>query len=241
MHVLRRSVGAHPQSAVVPGRRVRHEQRRQRQDPGAHSVPRGLHSAGVGRQRHGARRGLRRLARGAARRVAGSSWITAYWGPAHSPTTSQSLGDRHVAGCDGLTHGTPRVGGSGGGASPRGSSPTAHRRVVSGSDGMGGARARQSQYRRRPPAGRHPRRHQRQDQVSREVSALRAVGRRRGVGRLLRRRGAGPVHDPGLSRARGQARRRPGSDARRWIGSTADGQRGHQPAVLPAHQGVRGA
>ena len=49
------------QHAALPCRRLRDEQRRQRQDPRADRIPRGLHPAGGGRQRHRARRGVLRL------------------------------------------------------------------------------------------------------------------------------------------------------------------------------------
>ena len=52
----------HEEPSTMPRRRLRDEQRRQRQDPRTHRLPRRLHPAGVGRQRHRARRGVRRLA-----------------------------------------------------------------------------------------------------------------------------------------------------------------------------------
>ena len=53
---------AHSVGRTVPRRRVRDEQRGQREDPGEHAVQDDLHPAGGGRQRHRARRGARRLA-----------------------------------------------------------------------------------------------------------------------------------------------------------------------------------
>ena len=53
------------------------------------------------------------------------------------------------------------------------------RRLVSGADGMGRARARQPQHRRRPAARRHARHHQHAHQVPRALPAVRAVGRSR--------------------------------------------------------------
>ena len=81
-HVLN---GLHARDAVVAplsGRRLRDEQRGQRQDPRADAVQGGLHPAGVRRQRHGARRGLLGLEPGARPSRARFVMRHGYWGPA---------------------------------------------------------------------------------------------------------------------------------------------------------------
>ncbi len=78
---------------------------------------------------------------------------------------------------------------------------------------------------------------QHQDQVPREVQALCARGRGRGAGRLLRGRGPGPVHDPGVSRAGGEAGDHPGGDACGWERPAAEGERDYQPEYSTASSG----
>ena len=62
------------------------------------------------------------------------------------------------------------------------------RRLVPGTHGMGRARARQPQHPGRSAARGHARHHQHEDQVPREVPAVRAVGAGRSARRVLRRR-----------------------------------------------------
>ena len=73
------------------------------------------------------------------------------------------------------------------------------------------------------------------------LPALCAVDPRRGDRRVLRRRRARSVHDPGLSGARREARRHSGRDARRWLGPAAVGQSREQSALLGADSRLRRA
>ena len=88
LHVLRHVQKAHRQHEAVPGRRLRDEQRRQRQDPRTDRLPRRLHPAGVRRQRHGPRRGLLRLEPDRPAGRAASSWSTATGGRRSATTRS---------------------------------------------------------------------------------------------------------------------------------------------------------
>src|SRR4029077_519878 len=112
--------------------------------------------------------------------------------------------------------------------------------LVSGSDGVGLARARQSQHHCGPAARGHAGDHQHAYQVSGAVPAVRAVGARGGARRLLRRRRPRSVHAAGVPRATRQAGAGSGHYARRRLGPAADRESAVQSALLPADQVVRG-
>src|SRR5262249_409688 len=77
------------------------------------------------------------------------------------------------------------------------------------------------------------------NQVSRAVPAVCAVGARRALRRLLRRRGAGSLHAAGVSGPAGEARRGSGDHARRRIWTVADRQPPAESPLLESDQGVR--
>ena len=209
MHVLRHVYEATKNPAPLPGGRLRDEQRRQRQDPRAHAVSRRLHSAGVRRQRHGARRRVRRLARVARPRRAlrdGARLLGTEFddcrdcGGAVRAGRGDSRRRLHASGA-----GTTRTRSTTG---PRRRSPPG--RVVGWFQGRmeWGARALGNRSIVADPAARgHARHHQHAHQVSRAVPAVRAVGGRRSHRRLLRRRRARSVHAAGLSDPARQTRR----------------------------------
>src|SRR4051812_22335744 len=106
------------------------------------------------------------------------------------------------------------------------------RRLVPGPHGVGRARPRQPQHRRRPAARRHARDHQHADQVSRALPSLRGGGAGGGARRFLRRGGPRPVHAAGLSGPARQAQDGAGDPPRRRSGPAAARQRKIEPPLL---------
>ena len=154
-HVLRGLHARTRQPRPLPGRRLRHEQRRQRQDPRGDAVSAGVRAARRRRQRDGARGRLSRV-------EPAPAWLPAL---RHGP---RLLGAPALASrpCGGARRADVRAGAAGHarhrarrrrGALPlhgRASRRGPGRRLVPGADGVGGARPRQPEHPRRSPAAR---------------------------------------------------------------------------------------
>src|SRR2546427_3669911 len=227
---------------TLPRRRLRDEQRRQRQDQGAHGLHGRLHSACGRRQRHGARGGVRGLASSLARgaplrdgaRLLGTRVQRRGDRVGARPRASGDRGVRVRVASARRHRGGRAVDGATNRGRPRGG-------VVSGSDGVGRPRPRQSQHPRGSAPRRHARDHQHAHQVSRALPAVRTLHSRGGGARLLRRRRDRSVHAACVSDPAGEAHDRPGHHACRRLGPPADGEPPVESAVLVVDQGVRHA
>ena len=195
---------------AVPRRRLRDEQRRQRQDP--RSTRRSRTSTSSPRPATTAPRSARRCRRGmpSGDRAAGARMEHSYWGTEYDAAAIAAVirderrrraGPLHVARPSTMK---PRC-------ARRRRRDIADGQVVGWFQGRmeWGARALGNRsILADPRRARHARHHQSEDQVPRAVPPVRAVGARRSDRRVLRRRRARSVHDPGLSGAARQARRR---------------------------------
>ena len=235
MHVLRHVQKRDRQHAAVPRRRLRDEQRRQRQDPRAR---RGFRDVFIQPAA-----GDNGTALGAAfyawHQLAGQprSFVMehGYWGPSFddgaivAALDAQQAVDRRA----GLR--PPRLDRRG---RARRLDRRADRATAASSAGFragwsGAPRALGNRSILADPAPRrHARHHQHADQVPRAVPPVRAVGARGGARRVLRRRRARSVHAAGVSGPARQARGRPGDHARRRLGPAADGEPALEPALL---------
>ena len=188
-HVLRGLSRADAAAAALPGGRLRHEQRRQRQDPRGDAVSGGVRPARRRRRWDGPRGRLSRVERGSRGGSRRFVMDHAYWGPAFGPAAVRRALDalRPELARQGMqvTESRRRRGALPlhGRASRRGPD----RGLVPGPDGVGGTGPRQPEHPRRSPAGGHARDHQCEDQAPRGVPAVRPLHPRGGARRVLRR------------------------------------------------------
>ena len=151
----------------------------------------------------------------------------AYWGPAFGAADiAQLLGGASVGAFCRRLHGRGDFRRSGAMPAHRcGDRGWAGRRLVSGTDGMGSARARQPLDPVRPASRRHEGAAQRQDQAARIISSVCAFGARGGRLGVVRRGRRRTVHDAGVSDSRGETKTHSRRHPRRRLRPPANGYR----------------